>query len=59
MSEITTYRELAEKYARHERIRSITAIVGGAFGIIGGALTLWQLRKDRRAVQGTVTRDAS
>jgi len=52
MNEVTTYRQLAEKYARRERIRSITGIVNGALLITAGILTLWQLREDRRAVTG-------
>jgi hypothetical protein len=52
MNEITTYRELAEKYARRERIRSITGIVNGVAAITAGILVLQQLRQDRRAVQG-------
>jgi hypothetical protein len=49
-NEITTYEKLARKYARRERIRSITGIVNGVFLILGGIVILQQLREDRRAV---------
>jgi hypothetical protein len=50
---MTTYQELAEKYTRREKVRSILSIVSGVAAITGGILTLWQLREDRRAVTGS------
>jgi hypothetical protein len=53
MSQVTTYKELAERYARYAKIRSITSIVSGTLAIIGGIIGLWQIRQDRRSVTGS------
>ena len=50
MSEIT-YKELAEKYARREQFRNVTAVISGVVSVAAGLAALRALRAERRALQ--------